>query len=127
MRSKLPKNGLARSLHARFLVPGWRAGEQVLPQKRWLGPGILAAGMFTGLGALALHISNASRHVADNPNACLNCHWPNESGPLESAFEAAGGTRHAIMLTFHMEQETILGAMNHLPFIKSSGHAYTQP
>lgn len=119
------------NLPARFLTPMWRLAERVLPPQRWRVPVILAAGIFSGFGALAFHISNASSYLTDDPRACVNCHvmdaqyatWqhssharvavcndchvPHENPVLKYAFKAMDGTRHAFMFTFHMEPDVI--------------------
>lgn len=51
---------MMKNLPARFVTPMWRVVEHLLPPVRWRVPVILAAGIFTGFGALAFHISNAS-------------------------------------------------------------------
>lgn len=119
------------NLPARFLTPMWRVVESVLPPMRWRLPVILAAGVFSGLGVLAFHISNASSYLTDDPKACVNCHimapqyatWkhssharvavcndchvPHENIALKYAFKAMDGTRHAFMFTFHFEPDVI--------------------
>ncbi len=109
----------------------WRVVEHVLPPARWRAPVILAAGIFSGLGLLAFHISNASSYLTDDPKACVNCHimdpqyatWkhssharvavcndchvPHENIALKYAFKAMDGTRHAFMFTFHLEPDVI--------------------
>jgi cytochrome c nitrite reductase small subunit len=119
------------NLPARFLTPMWRLVERLLPPREWWVPVILAAGVFSGLGALAFHISNASSYLTDDPKACVNCHimapqfatWqrsahgrvtvcndchvPHENLALKYAFKAMDGTRHAFMFTFHMEPDVI--------------------
>ena len=131
MQNKPPLQGAARNLPARFLTPMWRVVERVLPPRRWRVPVIIAAGVFSGLGALAFHISNASSYLTDDPKACVNCHimapqfatWqrsahgrvtvcndchvPHESIFLKYAFKGMDGTRHAFMFTFHMEPDVI--------------------
>jgi cytochrome c nitrite reductase small subunit len=122
---------MQKNLPARFLTPMWRAVEAVLPPPQWRTPVIVAAGVFSGFGALAFHISNASSYLTDDPKACVNCHvmapqyatWqhssharvavcndchvPHENVLLKYAFKAMDGTRHAFMFTFHLEPEVI--------------------
>ena len=57
------------NLPARFLRPMVRALEILMPPRKWRVPVILAAGVFTGLGAVAFHISNAS----SKPSAIPGC------------------------------------------------------
>lgn len=119
------------NLPARFLTPMWRAIATVLPPKRWRVPVIIAAGTFSGIGALVFHISNASSYLTDDPKACMNCHvmtpqfatWknsshartavcndchvPHENVALKYAFKAMDGSRHALMFTFHLEPDVI--------------------
>lgn len=109
----------------------WRAVEKFFPPPRWRVPVILALGVFTGLGAVVFHISNASSYLTDDPAACVNCHimgpqfatWekssharvavcndchvPHENAALKYAFKAMDGSRHAFMFTFHLEPEVI--------------------
>lgn len=126
MESRYPSNKPERNLRAGILAPMWRGVEHVLLEKRWRVPAILAAEVFTWLRALVIHISTTSPYFFDNSKPCLDCQVPHASVPLKYAFKAMGGTRHAFMLTFHMEPESILGAVNYLPFTKTSVHAYKQ-
>ncbi len=103
----------------------------LLPPPQWRVPVIVAAGVFSGLGLLAFHISNASAYLSNDPKACINCHimrpqyatWkhssharvavcndchvPNENPILKYAFKAMDGTRHAFMFTFRLEPQVI--------------------
>jgi cytochrome c nitrite reductase small subunit len=119
------------NLPARFLTPMWRALAPLVPPRQWRVPVIIAAGVFSGLGALAFHISNASSYLTDDPKACVNCHimapqyatWqrsahgrvtvcndchvPHGNVLLKYGFKALDGTRHAFMFTFRLEPEVI--------------------
>ncbi len=118
--------GSWRNPHARFLAPMWRGDENDPLQRRWRVPVILAAGVFAGFEALAIHISTVYPYLADNSKACLDCHVLDEGAPIKYAFKAMGGARQAYMLALHMGAESLLGAANYLPSTKISVHVCKQ-
>ena len=101
------------------------------PPPEWQLPVIVLLGILTGLGSLALYISNAGSYLSDEPEACMNCHvmaseyatWqrgsharaavcndchvPHENFVKKYAFKARDGLRHATMFTFRLEPQVI--------------------
>ena len=94
-------------------------------------PVIILLGILTGLGCLALYISNAASYLSDRPEACMNCHvmaseyatWqrgsharvavcndchvPHDNFLKKYAFKAKDGLRHATIFTLRMEPQVI--------------------
>jgi cytochrome c nitrite reductase small subunit len=92
---------------------------------------IILLGMFVGLSALSLHLSNAVSYLTDDPKACINCHimrpehttWmhsshrdkaicndchvPHNNIVRKYYFKASDGLRHAFMFTFRLDPEVI--------------------
>ena len=101
------------------------------PPPEWQLPVIVLLGILTGLGSLALYISNVASYLSDEPEACMNCHvmaseyatWqrgsharaavcndchvPHENFLKKYAFKARDGLRHATMFTFRLEPQVI--------------------
>ena len=107
------------------------------PPSHWKFPVLIAVGIFFGLGAFLLHISNASSYLSDKPETCVNCHimapqyatWKHSSHrevahcndchvPHNNVFnkyyfKAKDGLRHATVFTLRKEPQVI--------FIKEEG------
>ena len=101
------------------------------PPPEWQLPVIILLGILTGLGSLALYISNAASYLSDQPEACMNCHvmaseyatWqrgsharaavcndchvPHDNFLKKYAFKAKDGLRHATIFTLRMEPQVI--------------------
>ena len=101
------------------------------PPPEWQLPVIILLGILTGLGSLALYISNAASYLSDQPEACMNCHvmaseyatWqrgsharaavcndchvPHDNFIKKYAFKAKDGLRHATIFTLRMEPQVI--------------------
>ena len=101
------------------------------PPPEWQLPVIILLGILTGLGSLALYISNAASYLSDQPEACMNCHvmaseyatWqrgsharaavcndchvPHDNFLKKYAFKAKDGMRHATIFTLRMEPQVI--------------------
>ncbi len=101
------------------------------PPPEWQLPVIILLGILTGLGSLALYISNAASYLSDQPEACMNCHvmaseyatWQRGSHARAAvcndchvpygnflkkyAFKAKDGLRHATIFTLRMEPQVI--------------------
>jgi cytochrome c nitrite reductase small subunit len=101
------------------------------PPPEWQLPVIILLGILTGLGSLALYISNAASYLSDRPEACMNCHvmaseyatWqrgsharaavcndchvPHDNFLKKFAFKAKDGLRHATIFTLRMEPQVI--------------------
>ncbi len=101
------------------------------PPPEWQLPVIILLGILTGLGSLAMYISNAASYLSDQPEACMNCHvmaseyatWqrgsharaavcndchvPHDNFIKKYAFKAKDGMRHATIFTLRMEPQVI--------------------
>ena len=49
----------------------------ILPPKQWQFIVAIAAGIFFGLTAYILYVSNAVSYMSDDPKTCINCHVMN--------------------------------------------------
>ncbi len=102
-----------------------------VPPPEWQLPVIILLGILTGLGSLALYISNAGSYLSDEPEACMNCHvmaaqyatWrrgshassavcndchvPHDNFVKKYAFKAKDGLRHATIFTLRLEPQVI--------------------
>ena len=104
----------------------------ILPPKQWQFIVAIAAGIFFGLTAYILYVSNAVSYMSDDPKTCINCHVMNteyvswtKSSHRENAtcndchvpqnnfinkyyFKAKDGLRHATMFTLRQEPQVIV-------------------
>jgi cytochrome c nitrite reductase small subunit len=111
--------------------------QHFIPPKIWRIPVIILLGIFTGLGAFVIHLSNAPSYLSDKPETCTNCHimtpqyatWAHSSHrehthcndchvPHNNVFnkyyfKAKDGMRHATIFTLRAEPQVI--------FIKEEG------
>lgn len=105
--------------------------KAILPPPGWQFPAAIVAGMFFGMGAYILYISNAVSYLSDDPKTCINCHVMNHeyaswfhSAHREKAscndchvphdnifntyfFKAKDGLRHATIFTLRQEPQVI--------------------
>jgi len=105
--------------------------RRFVPPPEWQLPVVVLLGILTGLGCLALYISNAASYLSDEPEACMNCHvmaseyatWqrgsharaavcndchvPHDNFVKKYAFKAMDGLRHATVFTLRMEPQVI--------------------
>lgn len=104
----------------------------ILPPKGWQLTAGIVAGIFLGLSAYTVYISNAVSYVSDEPETCINCHvmnsqyvsWINSSHketavcndchvPHNSVvnkyyFKGKDGLRHATIFTMRAEPQVII-------------------
>jgi cytochrome c nitrite reductase small subunit len=102
-----------------------------IPPPEWRLPVLLLVGIFAGLGAFVLYVSNAVSYLSDDPRACVNCHvmapqyatWqrgshgrgttcndchvPHDNVLRTYLFKASDGLRHATMFTLRLEPQVI--------------------
>ncbi len=114
----------------------------VVPPPRWQLPVAIALGIFVGLVAYVVKISNAGSYLSDSPQTCINCHimhpqyatwqhsshrqWtncndchvPHDNVFHKYLFKAQDGLRHATIFTLRNEPQVIK--------IKDAGKAVVQ-
>ncbi len=105
--------------------------KKLIPPDRWKLPVILAAGVFSGFGLYAFHLSNAPSYLGNKPETCVNCHimapqyttWyhsshrektncndchvPHNNVINKYFFKAKDGLRHATVFTLRNEPQVI--------------------
>lgn len=111
--------------------------KKLTPPEMWQLPGLIAAGVFFGLGFFSIHISKAPSYLGDKSETCINCHimapyyvtWyhsshrhitncndchvPHNNFINKYYFKARDGLRHATIFTLRKEPQVI--------FIKDEG------
>jgi len=103
----------------------------LIPPQRWRLPVAILLGMFFGLAAYTVKVSNAVSYLSDEPETCINCHvmipeyasWqhsshrektvcndchvPHNNVITKYLFKAHDGMRHATAFTLRTEPEVI--------------------
>ncbi|MDW7691506.1 cytochrome c nitrite reductase small subunit [Flammeovirgaceae bacterium SG7u.111] len=105
--------------------------KKLLPPPKWRLPVLVLFGIFSGLAAYILYISNALSYLSDDPKTCVNCHimtpqyvtWqhsahrekatcndchvPHDTIFNKYFFKAKDGMRHATIFTLRAEPQVI--------------------
>lgn len=116
--------------------------KNLIPPDNWKLPVSIAMGIFCGLLAYTVYISNAVSYLSDEPKTCINCHimkpefatWQHSSHREKAVcndchvpqdnifnkyyFKAKDGLRHATLFTLRQERQVI--------FIEDAGKSVVQ-
>lgn len=77
----------------------------ITPPPNWRIPVIVLSGVFAGITAYALLVSNAVSYMSDNPATCVNCHV---MGPQYATWFHSSHRENATCNDCHVPQDNII-------------------